>query len=494
MSQTNKLSILASLVADSMALDTASPRAASALFWRARYLQEAAILPHLPFIFWLSSILRPRSYVETGMTEAVSYFAVCQTMDKISPDGVCTGIWRRVGENSGVIPERVHWRNTELYTEFSNIVVESPAKVAANIRDGSVDLLLVNLQDGDTLVKDWTSKLSECAVVLLHGTRLPEFSDTSSAAMLRDLGALYPTIHFEEGDGLSVLLWGPERREQLLGLADLTSETPGYSDVRQVFRRLGAAHRFEWISRKDRQDLLERQRDLERLQKERDAIQLELREYTLLSQEHGHQVANLQARLHDLEAAGAARDDRAAHRIAALEAECEEQAQRLRDAETRSEELLHERFREIATLTSTLEGERTVAETMRVRNADLEARLQELEAESAARDDRATRRIAALEAEREEQAQRLREAKAKFGELLHERLQEIASLTSTLERERLQASTLQRRHNELQETLACNKVEAEYYREQLDLIKSSTFWRMTGPARQMIDRLRAMRT
>ena len=424
-----------------------SPQAARALFWRARYLQEAAILQHLPFLFWLLAILRPRRYVETGMTDAVSYFAVCQAMDKTEPDAVCTGIWHQTGKNPVSLPESVHWRNTEFYAEFSQILTEPPARVARRLRDGSVDLLLVNMQDDDSpinsLVQDWTCKLSERAVVLVHGTSRPGFEESPSAVLLRDLEARCPTMHFEGGDGLSVLLWGSERQEQLLGLADLAPETPGYSDVRQVFQRLGAAHRFEWKNRKNSQHLRDQQRDLDRLQEQNMGLTRELEENVLLSQERGLQIATMQAQLHDLEVKQKAWENEAKQRIAALEAEREEQAARLQKAEAGH-----------AALTSTLETERQKSLAL-------------LEEAEALRNENNRH-----QAEREERERNHRTAE----------------------------DALNRQNRELQTQLHDLEVkqkawenEAKQHWERYNAVMNSTSWRITGPARSMIDKFRALK-
>src|SRR5690606_10508622 len=61
--------------------------------------------------------------------------------------------------------------------------------------------------------------------------------------------ATYPSITLEGGEGLTAILYGEERHEQLVKLADLTFGMPGYSEVHHVFSRLGTTHSFEWSSR-----------------------------------------------------------------------------------------------------------------------------------------------------------------------------------------------------------------------------------------------------
>ena len=460
MSQKNKSTTLGTLVADSFmpASNLTSPQAAGALFWRARYLQEAAILQHLPFLFWLLAILRPRRYVETGMTDAVSYFAVCQAMDKTEPDGVCTGIWHQIGKNPVSVPEGVHWRNTEFYAEFSQILTEPPAKVARRLRDGSVDLLLVNMQDDDSpinsLTLDWTCKLSERAVVLVHGTSRPGFEETPSAVLLRDLGARCPTVHFEGGDGLSVLLWGSERKEQLLGLADLTPETPGYSDIRQVFQRLGAAHRFEWENRRNSQHLRDQQSNLDRLQKQNVGLTRELEENVLLSHERGLQIATMQAQLHDLKVEQQAWENETKQQIAALEAEQEEQAVWLQKAEAGHAERLQKSSREIAILMSTLETERQKSLAL----------LGEAEA---LRNENTRHQV-----EREERERNHRAAE----EGLNQQNRELQAQLHDLEVKRKTWES-----------------KAKQHLDRYNAVMNSTSWRITGPARSAINQFRALK-
>lgn len=62
------------------------------LLRRARYLEDSPFLHHLPFLFWLIDILRPRSIAQVGALDPVAYFAICQAMDKLNVEGHSFGI------------------------------------------------------------------------------------------------------------------------------------------------------------------------------------------------------------------------------------------------------------------------------------------------------------------------------------------------------------------------------------------------------------------
>jgi hypothetical protein len=69
-----------------------TPASARALFWRPRHLAASDDLWHLPFLFWLTDLARPRVFASTGMEDGVAYFATCQAMDRTGGGGRCHGI------------------------------------------------------------------------------------------------------------------------------------------------------------------------------------------------------------------------------------------------------------------------------------------------------------------------------------------------------------------------------------------------------------------
>ena len=231
--------------------DIVAPLSSRTLFWRARYLRESRFLTHVPFLFWLIETCRPGFVVKLGLGDGVSYFAACQALDKLETQADCVAI--DTGEGvSEAERDGIRQYNEDNYSEFSQILRTDLRRAVNRFPDGSVDLLMVDVDIDeamiDRLTHDWPRKLSERAVVLFHGTGT-RFADGAAAGFLDRIAATFPHVSFEAGDGLMLVLYGAQRQDRLRRLTDLQPGVRGYSEIRHVFRRLGATHEYEWQSR-----------------------------------------------------------------------------------------------------------------------------------------------------------------------------------------------------------------------------------------------------
>ncbi|WP_422033299.1 class I SAM-dependent methyltransferase [Roseovarius sp.] len=231
--------------------DIVAPLSSRTLFWRARYLRESRFLTHVPFLFWLIETCRPGFVVKLGLGDGVSYFAACQALDKLETQADCVAIDTGEGVAEAEL-DGIRQYNEDNYSEFSQILGTDFRRAVNRFPDGSVDLLMVDVDIDeamiDRLTHDWPRKLSERAVVLFHGTGT-RFADGAAAGFLDRIAATFPHVSFEAGDGLMLVLYGAQRQDRLRRLTDLQPGVRGYSEIRHVFRRLGATHEYEWQSR-----------------------------------------------------------------------------------------------------------------------------------------------------------------------------------------------------------------------------------------------------
>lgn len=262
------------------------------------------MLWHLPFLFWLVETARPRLYVELGVGEGVSYLAACQALDKVEPDARCIGIdaWKDASGHDK-IPESLNWRNTELYSDFSQLIVDDPRRAGHRFEDGTIDLLLVNIDiDAETikLLRDqWLPKLSPNGVILLHGLRT-RYSEGLGQAFLYELSMLRATIRFEEGDGLAAVLPRETRDKRLAKLAELSPTDPGFGEVRHIFSRLGAAHYHEWLSRAEGEKAQAASKRLEAAEKTLTTLNAKLADRERAYDARSREFAVLQSETFDL--------------------------------------------------------------------------------------------------------------------------------------------------------------------------------------------------
>ncbi|MEX5727650.1 hypothetical protein Ga0609869_001003 [Rhodovulum iodosum] len=289
--------------------DMIQPLSSRSLFWKARHLQQDDAVLHIPFLFWLVETCRPAILVDLGLGSSVSYFAYCQASERTACSTQCFGL--HTGEKDGAgIPDAVRVQSEEYYEDVSSLVDGPAAADPARFRDGSVDLMHIDLNAGDAPISEvdhWLGKLSERAVIVLHGTK--DVTDNAMRrALVQSLCTDRQSMRFDHGKGLTAILYGPKQQERLKRLAELDLGDPGHSEVRQVFTRLGRAHAFEQRVRdadEVEQGLLKQLRDaetrLDEIKSENEQTRTALEEAKSAYEERTRVIGELQARLFDKE-------------------------------------------------------------------------------------------------------------------------------------------------------------------------------------------------
>lgn len=222
------------------------PLSTETLFWRARFLRESADLHHLPFLFWLVEVTRPQLVVEFGVGTGVSHFATCQSLDKLMPQARCegVGVWE-----DGDVPKDLAEYNAQHYAEFSSLRSGDPKADIGRYDDKSIDILHVSQPADSTLLSclryDWRHKMSSQGVVVLHGLT-SNFGSDEAREFIRDLERSFPTIRLENGDGLIAVLYGSRRNPQLEKMAESSADKKSFSRLHDALARLGLLHLYEW--------------------------------------------------------------------------------------------------------------------------------------------------------------------------------------------------------------------------------------------------------
>lgn len=474
-----------------------TPASARALFWRPRFLRPSPDLCHLPFLFWLTDLARPRIFASLGLGDGVAYFATCQAMERLGQEGLCHGL-----SADPAAPDLAEYNDSE-YDDISRLFAGTARSLAGRMAEGSVDLLAVHgVPDAETIAAlsdEWPRKMSARGVIVLHGvTHWPK--DGPARLYLDGLGRDLPVISFEEGDGLVAVLWGADQPGQLSELARLDPTAPGSGEVRHVFRRLGSAVQTEWAAR----DSAERaeaaqarataaEAALAELEAARDAAARTLDELRDTHEARTREVAVLQAKLDSAEALreatglsdlmrrhGAAQEELGALRTRLSEAEARAADGRRAAAEARAAVEAAERAR--------IEAEKMAADRIAAKDRALRQLDDQL---AAARDETAAREAA------DEAARRARE--------------DLLALTMQLEAGREDRDAVHRdlqalkashaaERIELDAEIARLRAETDHLRAERDGVQghveallSSTSWKLTSPLRRLIDGMRRLR-
>jgi glycosyltransferase involved in cell wall biosynthesis len=210
---------------------------------------------HIPFAYWIVSILHPKVIVELGTYSGDSYFALCQAVleNKLETDCYAVDTW--VGdEHAGFYGPDI-FRDFSTYHEnhyssFSRPLRMTFDEAVSHFSDGSIDLLHIDgLHTYEAVRHDfelWKSKLSSCGVVLFHDICVHE-KGFGVWKLWAELKQLYPFLEFYHSHGLGVLFVGNDFRHEGLSLAKRADTLQEQGLLSHLFATLGQIihHKYE---------------------------------------------------------------------------------------------------------------------------------------------------------------------------------------------------------------------------------------------------------
>ena len=421
----------------------AQPLSAKALFWRVRFLDDSEFLHHIPFLFWLIENQPPNCFVTLGLHEnGTAHFAACQALDRLRPESKCYAVdaWEATG---GQVHDRIASYNSRMYQDISEFIVSPTTSAVANFDDGSIDMLLIDSDaapnDIEIQLQDWLPKLTERAIVLIHGSQREAFTDAAGKAVMKRLGDRFPMIRFNSGSGLTALLVGENRDAQLLKMAELKQGEPGFNAVHQVFSRLGELHSFESINEMMEKQLEDLRPKVAQKDAELERLNEDLKNQIEAFDGRNRQVAELQSKNHDL-------------------------VQKIKEVEV---EAKNSNEAEIAAL-----NQKNAAKIK-----ELTEKLQEADKHNS---------------EHTEAAAQLRTEISHMGQKGDTMVRELATLTKYLE---IQKKDLEAQNKEIQhkERLRLElEKQRDHFQHSYNAILDSTSWKMTGFARKLVNKWRSL--
>ena len=191
---------------------------------------------HVPFLFALFSLIRPRRYVEIGTHHGMSFFAACQAADQLGIGTQCVAVDGWIGD------EHAGFYENAIFQEFKANLQSLQSRNSYFIRaffeharscfeTGSIDLLHIDgLHTYDSVKHDyetWLPQMSSRGVIIFHDTNVYD-RNFGVWRLWDEIKVKHPHFHLPHCHGLGVIYVGTEpspiglllrRLEQDKGLA-----------------------------------------------------------------------------------------------------------------------------------------------------------------------------------------------------------------------------------------------------------------------------------
>jgi len=201
---------------------------------------------HIPFAFWLMSVMRPRRLVELGTHKGNSYCAFCQAAERLKIDITATAVdtWQgdvHMAPENGLYEELSSYHDPK-YGHFSTLLRATFDDAKRYFADGSIDLLHIDGTHTYEAVKNdfenWLPSLSDRSVVLFHDVEVRR-DDFGVWKLWEEIKDQYPSFKFTHSYGLGVLAVGRNQNDILKRLF-LFDRNPQLAPlVREIFSSRG---------------------------------------------------------------------------------------------------------------------------------------------------------------------------------------------------------------------------------------------------------------
>ena len=229
-------------------LDVLLTSAMQAAFTKPQFELPSAWSGHIPVMFSLMTILKPRVFVELGVHHGASFFAACQAVQQMNLTTQCFGIDHWEGDpHAGEMGDDVYDAAKSVldtnFSSFASFVRKSFDQAVADFDDESIDLLHIDGYHSYEAVSGdfnmWKRKLSKRSIVIFHDVN--EYRGSFGAwRFWREVSREFDGRAYALGNdhGLGVLFFGDTPSEAVAQLLNWLQKHDGFPQVQTFFAEL----------------------------------------------------------------------------------------------------------------------------------------------------------------------------------------------------------------------------------------------------------------
>lgn len=213
----------------------------SVLNLKPRIAYPFAWVGHIPFVYHLVKLLRPRLFVELGTHSGNSYMAVCQAVRELKLETRCVAIDSWEGDThskayGNQVLADLKAAHDPLYANFSTLLQKYFDDALPDFDARTIDLLHIDgLHTYDAVKHDfysWLPKLSAQAVVILHDSAVVN-NEFGVWKLVDELKKEYKVFEFTHSNGLAVVEVGADVPNSFSEFMNAAMENP--EKVRSFF-------------------------------------------------------------------------------------------------------------------------------------------------------------------------------------------------------------------------------------------------------------------
>lgn len=222
-------------------------------------LLPSAWIGHVPVMFALVRLLKPRTFVELGVDKGTSFFAACQATAKWETGTTCFAVDNWVGDaHAGLHEDTVFNEFRELlehkYVGFASYIRDDFDNALNSFDDGTIDLLHIDgFHTYDAVQHDyetWKPKLSRSAVVLFHD--INEYREDFGvwrlwAEIKQEFGERAFELHNDHG--LGILFFGENSAQLIGGDQSMRMLQESWTSVQLFFSSISHLTKQTWLGR-----------------------------------------------------------------------------------------------------------------------------------------------------------------------------------------------------------------------------------------------------